>query len=202
MYALQNPDEGVEEPESEKLGDLREPLDCEYVVGMGWVGRKSCLIAGKHSESALRLVPFEMTAKPKSEMEFGFLPSNFRLDTSEMILLAGAHGEDIVRDVYIDAEVRVRRYVAVGNISDVGSSPKRHFHAEKMARSNRGNCRPATLVRKKTSKYHDETRGRRRRNSGIIRIEGPVTIHRGGYDNWLDTNDRLSLPIGASFHAE
>lgn len=57
------------------------------------------------SSSSLRLVQFGSNENSES-LEFGFQPVNFTLgDRAADMLMAGAHGEEIVRDIYVDAEV-------------------------------------------------------------------------------------------------
>jgi len=48
FYALQSQDEEKEEPAPKHVGDVRERLDCEYLVKMHWVGDEAYLATGKH----------------------------------------------------------------------------------------------------------------------------------------------------------
>ena len=48
FYALQSQKEEEEEPAPRAFGDVREPLGCEYLAKMHWVGSQPCLATGKH----------------------------------------------------------------------------------------------------------------------------------------------------------
>lgn len=48
FYALQSQKEDEEEPSPKAFGDVREDLDCEYLVDMHWVGAQPLIAAGKH----------------------------------------------------------------------------------------------------------------------------------------------------------
>lgn len=54
FYALQSQKEEEEEPAPKVFGDMREPLGCEYVAKVHWVGSQPCIVAGKHRYVALR----------------------------------------------------------------------------------------------------------------------------------------------------
>jgi hypothetical protein len=116
FYALQSQKEEDEEPAPKAFGDVRDGLGCEYVVDLHWVGTQPYVAAGKHryvfreinsydsekksligySESNLSLVPI---AKGTN----GPLDYDFNLD--KIISLPGAHGEEIVRDLFTDITV-------------------------------------------------------------------------------------------------
>lgn len=48
FYALQSQKEEEEEPAPKVCGDVREVLGCEYVIDLGWVGGRACVVVGKH----------------------------------------------------------------------------------------------------------------------------------------------------------
>lgn len=48
FYALQSQQEEEEEPAPKAFGDVREPLDCEYLAKMHWVGSQPFIAGGKH----------------------------------------------------------------------------------------------------------------------------------------------------------
>jgi WD40 repeat protein len=48
FYALQSQKEEEEEPTPKAYGDVRESLDCEYLIDMHWVGAQPFIAAGKH----------------------------------------------------------------------------------------------------------------------------------------------------------
>ena len=112
FYALQSQKEEEEEPTPKSFGDVREPLGCEYVAKMHWVGSQSFIVAGKHrcvilwqyilhvltirSENRLDLVPVHKSA--------GVLQYDF--DITKSVRFPSAHGEEIVRDLFTDTHVR------------------------------------------------------------------------------------------------
>lgn len=48
FYALQSQKEEEKEPTPKAFGDVREPLGCEYLAKMHWVGNQPCIAGGKH----------------------------------------------------------------------------------------------------------------------------------------------------------
>lgn len=48
FYALQSEKEDEVEPPPKMLGDVRERLGCEYLVGLEWVGGEPWVAAGRH----------------------------------------------------------------------------------------------------------------------------------------------------------
>lgn len=105
-------DERSEPPSPLQFGDLRQPLSCEYVVQILGGSQGSYLAAGsttyvidhdppnnsvranvlKCSKQRLDLVP--LVARP-----------TWRFDQTNIWRLPGAHGEEIVRSVYLDEQV-------------------------------------------------------------------------------------------------
>lgn len=93
MYKLQNPDDEDTELPPVHVGDVRDHLGCEYVVNVTWVGTEPALAFGTHSSKKLDLYFFNgLSVEP-----------GWSLSTPATgFTLPGAHGEEIVRDVYID----------------------------------------------------------------------------------------------------
>ncbi|KAI9817117.1 MAG: hypothetical protein M1827_001229 [Pycnora praestabilis] len=89
MYQLANSNENVEEPSPIVFGDLRGKLGCEYVVGVLECNEGAIVGIGSHSEQSVVLVPLRSTPQ-------------WRFDKSAALRLAGAHGEEIVRSIYIN----------------------------------------------------------------------------------------------------
>jgi WD repeat-containing protein 89 len=85
------------EPDPVLLGDIREGLSCEYAIKI-WNDSTPLLGVGNHSEHPdLRLVPF--VRKPREES-----PSpNWIPDLENSIHLTGGHGEEVIRDFYVDS---------------------------------------------------------------------------------------------------
>ncbi|KAF3045913.1 hypothetical protein E8E12_006585 [Didymella heteroderae] len=96
FYALQSQKEEEEEPAPKAFGDVREPLSCEYLAKMHWVGSQPVLATGKHSESRLDLVLVHKNA--------GVL--QYEYDLSKSVRLPGAHGEEVVRDLFTDTHTQ------------------------------------------------------------------------------------------------
>jgi WD40 repeat protein len=94
FYAFQSPDPDVEEPKPSVLGDVREALDCEYVVSLAHSGTKPLLAIGNHSSQWLDLLPIQ-----SGEESTNGIPS-WEFATNDRIRLQGAHGEELIRDIY------------------------------------------------------------------------------------------------------
>lgn len=74
------------------FGDLRPQLGCEYVVNLASPGSSKPVIGvGSHSTRHLDIVP--LRRQPR-----------WTLDRSNNIRLPGAHGEDIVRSLYLNGD--------------------------------------------------------------------------------------------------
>lgn len=97
FYALQSQKEEEEEPAPKAFGDVREALGCEYLAKMHWVGGEPFVAAGKHSESRLDLIP--ITKNSNGPLEYDF-------NLEKRVQLPGAHGEEIVRDIFTDIHTR------------------------------------------------------------------------------------------------
>ncbi|UPX19752.1 uncharacterized protein EKO05_0010005 [Ascochyta rabiei] len=93
FYALQSQEEEEEEPTPKAFGDVREPLGCEYLAKMHWVGSQPFLATGKHSERRLDLVP---VCKGVGG------PLQYEYDIAKSVRLSSAHGEEVVRDLFTD----------------------------------------------------------------------------------------------------
>ncbi|KAI9752230.1 MAG: Transcriptional regulator [Chaenotheca gracillima] len=82
-----------------EFGDLRPRLGGEYVVNViraGSGGDGAMAAVGNHSEQRLDLIPLtEAQSSPMAAQSWDFNLQN-------IARLPGAHGEDIVRDVYVD----------------------------------------------------------------------------------------------------
>lgn len=115
FFALQSQKEEEEEPTPKVWGDVREGLGCEYVVDLAWVGQQACVAAGKHryvfhlwcipkrlsvlsghSENLLNLIPIDKDTNG---------PLDYSFDLDKSISFPGAHGEEIVRDLFTDTHV-------------------------------------------------------------------------------------------------
>lgn len=97
FYALQSQKEEEEEPAPKTFGDVREALGCEYLAKMHWVGGEPFVAAGKHSESRLDLIPVRKNASEPLQYEF---------NAEKSTQLPGAHGEELVRDIFTDIHTR------------------------------------------------------------------------------------------------
>lgn len=93
MYRLQNPDDDATELPPIDIGDVRDRLGCEYVVNVAWAGTEPVLAFGTYSTKQLNLFSFNGLAAG-SGMSLSSPATRFSLPS--------AHGEEIVRDVYVD----------------------------------------------------------------------------------------------------
>jgi len=78
-------------PEPTVFGDMRPRLSCEYVVDVATTSGGVILAAGSHSTSTLDLIPLNHAVA-------------WEVDLSRTVRLSGAHGDEIVRTVYIDSQ--------------------------------------------------------------------------------------------------
>jgi hypothetical protein len=153
FYALQSQKEEDEEPAPKVFGDVREVLGCEYLVGMHWIGTQPFVAAGKHryvfckqnggimlkltmndSESHLSLIPITKTSTG---------PLDYAYDLSKAIQYPGAHGEEIVRDLFTDVHVSHTSFTAFFPLTPLRH--EQHIRAAKMGTSAHGNY-PRTIA--------------------------------------------------------
>ncbi|KAF2790804.1 WD40 repeat-like protein [Melanomma pulvis-pyrius CBS 109.77] len=95
FYGLQSQKEDEEEPAPKVFGDVREQLNCEYLAKLHWIGDEAFIAAGKHSSNYLDIVPVQ------KNLQGG--PLQYEYDIESSIRLPGGHGEEIIRDVFTDA---------------------------------------------------------------------------------------------------
>ncbi|KAF2125397.1 WD40 repeat-like protein [Dothidotthia symphoricarpi CBS 119687] len=98
FYALQSQKEEEEEPTPKTFGDVREALGCEYLAKMHWIGSEAFVATGKHSESRLDLVPVRKNSSA---------PLDYQYNLDQSTRFPGAHGEEIVRDLYTDVHTQI-----------------------------------------------------------------------------------------------
>jgi WD repeat-containing protein 89 len=99
FYVQQSPEEDFQEPDPYALGDIRERLSCEYAIKI-WNDNTPLLAVGIHSENpAMKLIPLIRSTDSASPKWVPTIDSR--------IELAGGHGEDIIRDYYVDTDARV-----------------------------------------------------------------------------------------------
>ncbi|KAF4313804.1 hypothetical protein GTA08_BOTSDO01487 [Botryosphaeria dothidea] len=96
FYQYQDSDDPSPELTPVKIGDVREKLTCEYVVNVYRSAGANVVVAGNHSEQRLDILPLH--SPPAGE------PLNYSCSLEDCVRLAGAHGEEIVRDVFIDPQ--------------------------------------------------------------------------------------------------
>ncbi|OSS46674.1 hypothetical protein B5807_09058 [Epicoccum nigrum] len=120
FYALQSQKEEEEEPTPKSFGDVREPLGCEYVAKMHWVGSQPFIVAGKHSENRMDIVSVH---KGADVLQYDF-------DISKSVRFAGAHGDEIVRDLFTDTHTQTT--YTVGEDSQVRAWKTEAFVDETM----------------------------------------------------------------------
>ncbi|KAJ5758439.1 hypothetical protein N7520_005595 [Penicillium odoratum] len=89
IHPATNPDEPGEAPEPVDFDDVREPLDIEYVVQVCVGGQGPYIAAGNKIDKRLDLVP--LVSSP-----------SWQFDHDNLWRLPGAHGDEVVRSVYLD----------------------------------------------------------------------------------------------------
>ncbi|RAL05285.1 WD repeat protein [Aspergillus ibericus CBS 121593] len=93
IHPATDPDESTQEPEPVQFGDLRQPLGCEYIAQLCVGSQGPYIAAGNKQETRLDLIPLVST------------PS-WRFDQDSLWRLPGAHGEEVVRSVYLDEQTQ------------------------------------------------------------------------------------------------
>ncbi|GLA02846.1 hypothetical protein AnigIFM60653_002416 [Aspergillus niger] len=89
VHPATDPDDAAQEPSPIQFGDLRQPLGCEYIAQV-CVGSQGAYVAGGNKkENRLDLIP--LVSEP-----------SWRFDQENLWRLPGAHGEEVVRSVYLD----------------------------------------------------------------------------------------------------
>ncbi|KAI9369740.1 WD40-repeat-containing domain protein [Aspergillus egyptiacus] len=94
VHPVTSPDEQTEEPNPVQFGDLRQPLQCEYVAQLCIGSQGPYIAAGNKIDKRLDLIPLIPT------------PS-WHFDEQNLWRLSGGHGEEVVRSVYVDEQVRI-----------------------------------------------------------------------------------------------
>ncbi|KAH7042680.1 WD40-repeat-containing domain protein [Macrophomina phaseolina] len=96
FYQYQDSDDPSPELTPVKIGDVREKLTCEYVVNVYQTAGANVVVAGNHSEQRLDLLPLHAPLAGNA--------LDYSCSLEDCVRLAGAHGEEIVRDVFIDSQ--------------------------------------------------------------------------------------------------
>ncbi|GMF71195.1 unnamed protein product [Aspergillus oryzae] len=99
IHPATDPEEEVQEPNPVQFGDLRQPLGCEYIAQL-CIGSQGPYVAAGHKMlvwscsilKRLDLVP--LTSNP-----------SWQFDQENLWRLPGAHGEEVVRSIYLDEQV-------------------------------------------------------------------------------------------------
>ncbi|KAJ9204550.1 hypothetical protein DTO027B5_4947 [Paecilomyces variotii] len=89
IHPTTNPDDPTQEPSPIQFGDVRQSLGCEYVVQIIGSSQGTYVAAGNTTQQKLDLIP--LVPNPK-----------WRFDQESIWRLPGAHGEEIVRSIYLD----------------------------------------------------------------------------------------------------
>ncbi|KAF2746150.1 WD40 repeat-like protein [Sporormia fimetaria CBS 119925] len=95
FYALQSVKEEEAEPEPRRLGDVRGVLGVEYVVDVVGVGGRWGVVGGRTSGQKLDIIPLRKNEQTKE-------PLAYECDLDAKVAIPGAHGEEIVRDLFVD----------------------------------------------------------------------------------------------------
>ncbi|KAL1851486.1 hypothetical protein Plec18167_008680 [Paecilomyces lecythidis] len=89
IHPITNPDDPAQEPSPIQFGDVRQSLGCEYVVQILGGSQGRYIAAGNTTQQKLDLIP--LVPNPK-----------WQFDQENIWRLPGAHGEEIVRSIYLD----------------------------------------------------------------------------------------------------
>ncbi|KAL4950869.1 WD domain protein [Aspergillus filifer] len=90
IHPATNPDDQAQEPEPVQFGDLRQPLQCEYIAQLCIGSQEPYIAAGNKIDKRLDLIPLA--------------PNPWRFDEQNLWRLPGGHGEEVVRSIYVDEQ--------------------------------------------------------------------------------------------------
>lgn len=114
IHPTTNPDDPGQEPEPVDFDDVREPLGVEYVVLVCMGGQGPYIAAGNkmyvfpipYSSTMLRLLT---SPSCHSDKRLDLVPlvssPSWKFDQDNLWRLPGAHGDEVVRSVYLDEQV-------------------------------------------------------------------------------------------------
>ncbi|PYH46425.1 WD repeat protein [Aspergillus saccharolyticus JOP 1030-1] len=135
IHPMTDPDDQTAgEAEPTQFNDLRQPLNCEYVVQLCQNSQGQYIAAGNKLEQRLDLVP--LVSSP-----------SWQFDQTNSWRLPGAHGEEVIRSVYVDEQsqsvltcgedgcVRVWKPEAGDSASQTDSSAKGTRQKEKRSKN-------------------------------------------------------------------
>ncbi|RAL13212.1 WD repeat protein [Aspergillus homomorphus CBS 101889] len=91
IHPTTDPDDQTQGAEPIQFNDLRQPLNCEYVVQLCQNSQGQYIAAGNKLEQRLDLVP--LVSSP-----------SWQFDQNNSWRLPGAHGEEVIRSVYVDEQ--------------------------------------------------------------------------------------------------
>ncbi|KAL2824175.1 WD40-repeat-containing domain protein [Aspergillus cavernicola] len=91
IHPATDPDDQTQEPDPIQFGDLRQPLQCEYIAQLCLGSQGPYIAAGNKIDTRIDLIPLVP------------IPS-WGFDEQNLWRLPGGHGEEIVRSVYVDEQ--------------------------------------------------------------------------------------------------
>ncbi|KAJ5676789.1 uncharacterized protein N7477_002422 [Penicillium maclennaniae] len=91
VHPATDPDDATQGPEPVHFDDVREPLGCEYVAQLCIGSQGPYIAAGNKIDQRLDLVP--LVSSP-----------SWQFDKDNLWRLPGAHGEEVVRSIYLDEQ--------------------------------------------------------------------------------------------------
>lgn len=120
VHPATDPDDPALEPEPVHFDDVREPLGCEYVVQLCLGAQGPYIAAGNkmyvyHPTSltpdsyGLEILIIALSLGFCSDKRLDLIPlvstPTWRFDLDNLWRLPGAHGDEVVRSVYLDEQV-------------------------------------------------------------------------------------------------
>ncbi|KAL4871237.1 hypothetical protein BDV12DRAFT_32675 [Aspergillus spectabilis] len=91
IHPATDPDNEAQEPEPVQFGDLRQPLQCEYIAQLCIGSQGPYIAAGNKIDKRLDLIP--LVPEP-----------SWHFNEQNIWRLPGGHGEEVVRSVYVDEQ--------------------------------------------------------------------------------------------------
>ena len=113
LYHLSTSGDDIEPEKSVQFGDLRPAADCEYVLDILQTQAGIYIAVGSHRyfHQAQSIRTYCSFTRSPSRHALKMIPLHsspiWELQTQEAVQLMGAHGEEIVRSIYIDQKVKI-----------------------------------------------------------------------------------------------
>ena len=131
LHPVYAPDRDTE-PAPVLFGDLRPIIPCEYVIDVIRTGESYGVATGSHRyvPDHMKMMRSDADAGSQSRVDIVSIQNGQSLDVASPVVLEGAHGEEIVRSLFVHDQVRTRndllhpRGISLTKLRATSSSPQ------------------------------------------------------------------------------